>query len=70
LGKQEFYLFRKKYNLPTKYCKPEEIIPNGASNVTMKQKMVHMLPIPFTQITPINHNDVLLSKIVHGKDLS
>jgi hypothetical protein len=29
-----------------------------------------MLPIPFTQITPINHNDVLLSKIVHGKDLS
>jgi hypothetical protein len=44
--------------------------PNGPSNLTMKQKMDHQLPIFFTHTTPINQNDAPLSKIVHSKDLS
>jgi hypothetical protein len=35
----------------------------------MEKKMVQILPIPLTHIAPINHNDMLLPKNVHGKDL-
>jgi hypothetical protein len=47
----------------------EENIPYGTSNLTMKEKMVHRLSILFAHNTPINHDDVLLLKIVYGKDL-
>jgi hypothetical protein len=46
----------------------EEDIPYGTTNLTMKQKMVCGLLIPFTQTTPINHNGVPLLEINHGKD--
>jgi hypothetical protein len=36
----------------------------------MKKKTVHILPIPLAQIIPINHKDVPLLKIIHGKYLS
>jgi hypothetical protein len=42
----------------------------GTSNFTIEKKMVNRLPIPLTHTTPINHNDMPLSKIVHDKDLS
>jgi hypothetical protein len=47
----------------------EEDIPNGTSNLTIKKKMVHRIPILFAHNTPINHNSVPLPKIVYGKDL-
>jgi len=34
----------------------------------MEKKMVHELLIPLAQATPIDHNDMLLLKIVNGKD--
>lgn len=40
------------------------------SNLTLEKKMVHNLPIPFTHVAHVNHNDVLLLDIVQGKDLS
>lgn len=36
----------------------------------MEEKMVHIFPILFAHTTPINHNDMPLSEIVHGKDIS
>jgi hypothetical protein len=36
----------------------------------MEKKMVHELSIPFAHATPIDHNDVLLSEVIHGKDPS
>jgi hypothetical protein len=36
----------------------------------MEKKMVHRLHIPLTHTAPIDHNDILLPKIVNGKDLS
>jgi hypothetical protein len=47
----------------------EENIPNGTSNLTMKKEMVHRLSILFVHNMPINYNNMLLSKIVYGKDL-
>jgi hypothetical protein len=47
----------------------EKDILNGTSNLTMKKKMVHRLPIIFAHNTPINHNDVPLLEIVYSKDL-
>jgi len=35
----------------------------------MEKKMVHGLRIHFTHTTHIDHNDVLLLEVVHGKDL-
>jgi hypothetical protein len=32
--------------------------------------MVHSPTIPFTYAAPVNHNEVPLPEIVHGKDLS
>jgi len=34
----------------------------------MEKKMVNGLPIPLTYISPIDHNDLLLPKIVHDID--
>jgi hypothetical protein len=53
---------------PTQPTSIEENIPNGRSNLTVKEKMVHGLPIHFAHTIPINHNNVLLPEIVHGKD--
>jgi hypothetical protein len=36
----------------------------------MEKKIVYELPIPFTHIASIDHNDMPISKIVRGKDLS
>jgi hypothetical protein len=36
----------------------------------MEKKVVHRLPIHFAQTAPINHNDMPLSEIIQGKDLS
>jgi hypothetical protein len=35
----------------------------------MEKKMIHRLTAPFTHITPIDHNDMPLYKVVHGKNL-
>jgi hypothetical protein len=48
----------------------EESIPYGTSHLTVEKKMVHKLPIPFPHAAPINHNDMLVLKIIHGKDFS
>jgi hypothetical protein len=37
----------------------EEYIPNGTRNLTMEKK-VHILPISFTQVAPIDYSDVPL----------
>jgi hypothetical protein len=34
----------------------------------MEKKMVHKLLIPVVHATPVDHNDMLLLKIVNGKD--
>jgi hypothetical protein len=36
----------------------------------MEKKMVHGLPIPLTHTTPIDHNNMLLPKVVHCKEFS
>jgi hypothetical protein len=35
----------------------------------MKKMLIHKLSIPLTHTTPINHNEIQLPKIIHGKDL-
>jgi hypothetical protein len=48
----------------------EENIPNSTSNLTVKKNMVHRLPFLFTHTTPatpIDHNSMPLSEIIHGK---
>jgi hypothetical protein len=44
--------------------------PHSTSNLTMKEKMIYGLPFHFTHTTPIDHDDVPLLEIVHGKNLS
>jgi len=39
-------------------------VPKSASNLAMKEKMIHSLPGHFTHATSINHNDTLLSTLL------